>query len=411
MKIKIKADDIFACAIVAFPICNLIKGGFSYYDELIGVFSIAYIFFLIARGRIERSSVKICIILGVITFIGFISNAASSLTNNLFAISIDALWLWKPFVSYIAFFNIARNQHRRERIIHTLRIFAQICIWLTFVTSIAGQFVDIGVTGSKYVFAGIKTYVFFWYNGIQTGWLLFCCILIMAAADISRRKFYKYFILALVPLILTTSSLVYCWIVVEVALLLMLRENRKFKKRYLIILALIVSYFTSADIVRYFNEESVRMTLIIYGIVTANNYFPLGSGFATYGSEMASRYYSKLYIKYGWENTWTLGRKGEYLNDNFFAGIVGQFGWIGFALYLSGLYLLFKNVNSCRLNKYERVTSIATVITICVVMIGSASAKSMMGVCTFAMLGIISGKICSTDCSPMEISDENFGQI
>lgn len=153
-----------------------------------------------------------------------------------------------------------------------------------------------------------------------------------------------------------------------------------------------VAIFTSADISNYILSESVRMTMLKYGAITANTYFPFGSGFATYGSEMAARYYSPLYIKYGWEHLWALGRGGKFLNDNFYASIIGQFGWIGFGLYLLILLCLLNLFNSRDFNKRERATTIATVITIAVVMIGSASAKSMMGVFMFAILGLASSK-------------------
>ena len=53
----------------------------------------------------------------------------------------------------------------------------------------------------------------------------------------------------------------------------------------------------------------------------------------------------------------------------------------------------FRKFNYKCLNDVPRVTCLATVITIVVVMIGSASAKSMMGVCTFSVLGIIGGYV------------------
>ena len=139
------------------------------------------------------------------------------------------------------------------------------------------------------------------------------------------------------------------------------------------------------------------MLFIQYGIKTANTYFPVGSGFATYGTDMAARYYSPLYQLYGWSNLWTLGTSGKFLNDVFFAGILGQFGWFGFGLYLLCLLQLFKSINTKQLSKEERVLSLATVITISVVMIASGAAKTIMGVFVFAVLGIVSSRTSQTD--------------
>ncbi|MGN1134507.1 MAG: hypothetical protein ACI4RN_08670, partial [Oscillospiraceae bacterium] len=190
----------------------------------------------------------------------------------------------------------------------------------------------------------------------------------------------------------TTSSLVYCWISMVLLLPLVMRKGTKFKARNIFIVILFVCMFVYADLQTYFlGEASVRKSMLEGGIKVANEYFPLGSGFATYGSEMASRYYSKIYIDFGWRYSWALGESSTYMNDNFFASIIGQFGWIGFVLYLYALYNLFKSVNKTFNAKRTRILSIATILTIVAVMIGSASAKSMMGVNTFAVLGLVCG--------------------
>ena len=124
-------------------------------------------------------------------------------------------------------------------------------------------------------------------------------------------------------------------------------------------------------------------------------YCPLGSGFATSGSDMAQRYYSQLYDLFGWRNSWGFGPDSTFLNDNFFASIIGQFGWIGFAVYLYAMFRLFMMVNSKLVKKRIKITGIATVLTMLAVMIGSASVKSMMGICTFVVLGLVAAEVQS----------------
>ena len=153
-----------------------------------------------------------------------------------------------------------------------------------------------------------------------------------------------------------------------------------------------VIILTFSDVQTYMLGESVRTTFWLAGIKLANNYFPLGTGFASFGSDMAARYYSSVYVSLGWEDSWALGREGRFLDDNFFASILGQFGWIGFILYLGLLALLFYNANYYTKTKESRTVFVASVLTICAVMIGSASAKSLMGCCMFAVLGVLAGK-------------------
>lgn len=392
----ITKSDFFVFGIILFPIANLITGLIlfaSYYDEIIGIFSIIFIFILFITKKMDNEDRILCILLLILSAIGLVSNVVSKLISNYWAILIDVLWLWKTFACFIAFKYIAKKGNRRENIVNKLVPIAKFIIWFVCIVSLIGQFINLGVTGQD-VIGGIKEFDFFWHNAIQLGLLVFSCIMILSASNIKSKKLFFYLILSSIPLFLTFSSLVYCWLFVEIFLLFVLKKDKIFKKRYIVILGLGVGLSAFSDIQTYFISESTRMRLIIYGIKTANTFFPLGSGFATYGSDMAVRFYSKLYSSYGWEYMYGIGRTSSmHLNDNFFASIIGQFGWIGFILYLICLYNLFSQINTVRLKKYERIAAITTIITLVVSMIGSATGKSMMGICTFVVLGVISGKL------------------
>jgi len=384
---------IIAIAIILFPLfnCFIDVSKIGYYDEIIGAISIFIIFKYKLENYLEKCDKWILYGMILITLIGIISNISSKLISNIFAISVDILWLWKTFATFLAFKYISARNNRVIKVLQILCPLAKIAIVFVCASALIGQFIDIGVTG-KTVIGPIKAFYFFWQNGIQTGWLLFCCMLVIVGYERNKKIIRMYFVFTLIPLILTFSSLVLCWCFITVSVLFFVRENKKIKVRSIILIVAGVVALNAADVSTYLLGGHVRGTLIKYGIVTAITYFPFGSGFATYGSEMAKRYYSQLYIKYGWANTWAFGKDSNYLNDNFFASIVGQFGFIGFAIYLTVLCALFVQINSKSLDKYERVFSIATVLTIIAVMIGSASAKSIMGICTFAVLGIISSK-------------------
>lgn len=389
----IKKSHLYALLIILFPVLNF-SGVFGNYDELVGLIAVCYIWIRLLRGTLDKKSAQIVMLLSAITLIGIVSNIMSGLISYPLPIVVDALWLWKTFACFIFFSGIYQRENVAESCIEVLSKFAKITLILMVVTSIIGQVIDIGVTGSIFAF-GLKKYGFFWHNGIQTGWLAFCSLMVLALSKCSDKEFKKYFVLTYIPLLLTGSSLVYCWVIVSVILFVGMRQDDVFKIRYIVLILLITVVFTWSDLQDYFfsSGSSIRKTLIEYGIKVANMYFPFGSGFATYGSDMARRYYSKLYQSFGWTNSWGLGRNSDFLNDNFFAGIIGQFGWIGFIVYLGTLYIMFKALNTNLIEKRVRITTLSTVIVIFAVMIGSASAKSMMGVCTFSVLGIAYGRI------------------
>lgn len=234
---------------------------------------------------------------------------------------------------------------------------------------------------------------------------MFSCLCLIAN-DKNEKCFVKYLAISCIPAILSFSALVYCWFFVAVHLTIFLREDNKIKPWNIVVLAIGAIAFLFADVSEYLLSESIRSTFWKAAFKLANQYFPLGTGFASFGSDMAARYYSPIYVELGWSGTWGLGQGSGYLNDNFFASILGQFGWIGFILYLTVLVIMFFYVNRYSTGKYERVSTVASVLTIAAVMVGSASAKSMMGCCMFAVLEIIMGKENSSNSELEEVYEE-----
>ena len=346
-----------------------------------------------------------------ITVIGLLSNFLSGLIHDACAIAVDVLWLWKMYACYIAFKNICKKPEVRSRLIVVRSKPAKLAIWIAFITALIGQVADIGVAGlNNTVVLGLKQYGFFWKNGIWTGLLLFCCLMVLSAnPSVNDKKLYGYLVLSAVPMILTFSSLVLCWLVIVLALKLILFRRSTIKLGYMIVLGVALLVVLAGEVQTYLMSESVRATWLEYGAITANTYFPFGSGFATFGSEMASRYYSPLYIQYGWEYTWALGREGRFLNDNFLAGLMGQLGWPGIILYLFILVLLIRTVNSAKLEKRPRIMVLSTLITLYISMIGTASSKSLMGVCAFSVMGMIMGGIDSQKARPAQSAQLNRG--
>lgn len=387
---KIKKTSLVAFALMLLPILTLISWNASslsflyYYDELMGVVAIIYLTSLFISKKLSRIDNLMYVILLVITVVGIVSNIISGVTGNLFAIIVDVLFLWKPIACYLLMKNYANKDNRRNDIIMCLQNFAKITIIVIFASMVFGSVVDIGVFKDG-------DFYFFWHNAYQTLWALACALLILAAGNISKKKFIIYFILSVLPILFTQASLSLCWLLIVCVFLIVFKETTKLKYRYLALLGILLIAVCFADISAYLlNVSSPRMLLILGGITVASRYFPLGSGFATYGSDMASRFYSKLYEEFGFDDIYGMGKTGAlYLNDNFFAGILGQFGYFGCIIYFVLIVCILKNTNTLVVNKRERVLSIATVLVIFASMMISASVKSNMGVFVMLVLGVL----------------------
>lgn len=382
-------DKLIAFTIILSPIFFIMRdiAILDVYDELIALFSLICITHLFIKGRLNKILKIIYIVLAGVTLLGLVSNLNSKLILQPFPILVDVLGLWKDFAPLIFFSYLCNDMKVYRKVINNLYTPARVALLITCASAIIGQFVDIGVTSMMRY--GLRQFDFFWHNGIGTGWLLFSSILIISCKTNSNKQFIQYLIIAAVPAILTFSSLVWCWLFVEVCLLVITSRNKPFQKKYLVLLGLGVAYLSYEDISSYFLTEAPRMVLITKGFEVANMYFPFGSGFATYGTEMAKRYYSDLYVQFGWSGTWALGEEGLFLNDVFLGSIIGQFGWIGFIAYYFLFYNIFAYANTNLLVKNVRISLLSTIITIVVVSLGSASVKTMMGEFCFATLGIV----------------------
>jgi len=80
--------------------------------------------------------------------------------------------------------------------------------------------------------------------------------------------------------------------------------------------------------------EIARNKLYLTSMEIAKDYFPLGAGLGRYGGDIAARYYSPIYVKYGLDQVYGLGPNGHFLDDTFWPMILGELGIIGFFFYI-----------------------------------------------------------------------------
>lgn len=97
-----------------------------------------------------------------------------------------------------------------------------------------------------------------------------------------------------------------------------------------------INYYQSAG---YARGELARQAIAV-----ANDYFPLGTGFATYGSAVTAQIdnYSPLYYAYGLSTVWGLAPgAASFLSDTFWPTVLAQFGYFGLVAFAALLIALF----------------------------------------------------------------------
>lgn len=87
--------------------------------------------------------------------------------------------------------------------------------------------------------------------------------------------------------------------------------------------------------------QTARSLLTVNGNLVAMHYLPFGSGYATYGSAAAAKYYSPIYQALGYPRRYGLSpRNPQYLTDTFWPAVTAQFGFPGLLLFLVILLLI-----------------------------------------------------------------------
>ena len=136
-------------------------------------------------------------------------------------------------------------------------------------------------------------------------------------------------------------------------ILFFVNKPLKINLKYLLvgIVAMVVIFFVVKDeFIYYFIEDyeyNVRPMLYVRMWDVLADYFPFGSGFATYANPASMTWYSPIYTKYNLDTIWGLDQGNQYhfASDAYYP-IFAQFGYVGIALFVYFIYYIFKKMNN-----------------------------------------------------------------
>lgn len=405
IKIKIgrKKYDSHACivtVILATLVYFELRGGRSYFDEVLCLIAFVYIIACAVRRRLSRyDSISILMLLLVIG-IGVISNIYSGIYVPAFSIVVDiiaeskVLWIYFAAKYYI-------NNSARNSLVDIISPIAKVYIILSFVFAILSQFVNTGMTGTERY--GIREFRFIFPMSFQ---FLAVTLVMFAVITLNRRMLHKsyYYVMGCISLILATKSSPLIFALLFLFLYYYFRKKSKLKLRTIVIIVIAIVLVGSYQIETYLlNENAPRYLFFYYGGVTADEFFPFGAGFATFGSDQAARIYSPLYYEYGFSNLFGMSVEDRsFLSDTFWPMAIGQFGWVGFVLYCLiyvRVFLIFHNKTMATPD--QKAFMYANYTSYIIHAVGSAILSASSGVIGFIALAMVSG-------TQIEITETNI---
>ena len=137
--------------------------------------------------------------------------------------------------------------------------------------------------------------------------------------------------------------------------------KRKFTLKYILILLPLIILIGWHQIEFYFVEieMSARNQLTVRSFNIARDFFPFGTGFATYGSAFSTNPYSPVYWMYSLNTVHGLmPYSHSFVSDTFWPMILGQTGFIGLAAYVVLFYRLFRRIQTIDYNSYLYVSAL-----------------------------------------------------
>lgn len=317
-----------------------------YFDEILALLIFPIIIIDMIKKRKEEIIVNkdsfviiICLIMLVIT--GLYSN----LKYNYQPIGIvlsDLLLVLKFFLVYFLskkLWNYDFIKKYNTNILKHLKVIIMIFLLLT----IGNYLLDIFPGEIRY---GIKSNQLFYEHPT---YLAAVCTFLLSFLILLSKKIVTKYSLILFLLILTTMRFkaIGATVAIIIALLYIRLSNKKLSIVKLAIIGCLIIVVTYNQISFYFFdvEGSARSELLKTSIEIAKDYFPFGTGFATYGSYYSSISYSFIYYIYNLSGIYGLSPNNpSFITDSFWPMILGQFGVLGTILYLICLVKIYNYI-------------------------------------------------------------------
>lgn len=366
----------------------------QYADEIFTLFALSQIIYQYNKIREDEKSNKLfkvtLITLGIIVIVGLISNINSRVTLNIVSIGIDLFSMIKLPIVFLYIYSILSNEEKNT-ILNNLKSLSEIFIAIAFLFGIVNFFVDIGM--SYDIRYGIRSYTFIYNNpgGLNAALIIAYTIVLLTSCE-KRKKIIGPMALLTVVFTLRGAGIGVVGIILMLTIYFHYQDPTKVLKPYKLIPFALGGILLGANQIKeyFLLGTSLRSLLLKNALVVYKRFFPLGSGFATYGSDQAFKNYSSLYYEFGYNDIYMLSKDTGYVaNDNFWPMIIAQFGTLGLICYLYLVYYQFEMVLALQTNKYVKISSIALLALLFIGSLGNAVYTSASGMLVYIVLGCI----------------------
>lgn len=314
----------------------------TYLDEFFAVIGCIYIFLYIFKNKktfFKYEKKVICAMIFLI-LIGILSNYIYGY-QKIIPIIVDILTYCKFIIYYLTARIYAKknfpNDIFGEYFNTKIRMIAM-CLFILAILNIAIPSLY-NVYDYRYFTNSIQ--LFFPHPTYLAAFSILCIIILLH--NNKKKGNFMYILMLSVVTILTFRTKA---IVALMAIIFIYVVSCKLKIRsnfFIIMFVMIVGIYMAYDQIQFYylndNIYTIRREMTLDGIGLANEKFPIGTGFATFGSSAAYQFESPLYYKLGYFSS-----DIEAFGDIFWPIIIAQNGWLGFLIFLYIIYCFLKTI-------------------------------------------------------------------
>lgn len=323
---------------------------------------------------------------------GILSNIVFGYANITYAL-IDAILISSRFIiAYLAMWIYLNKNSSSNSISDAVYNVTCICVGVLFVLLLHellfSPFFPVG--DFRYFMHGQQ--LFFPHPTYLSG----ACATILIYLGYKKEKKYHFVFMIMVTLVgistLRSKAIAFFVIYWIIYLCLMVIE-KKCLFVLLIIGGIIVVLLGWAQLQYNFVDENIfapRSILMSDGLKLMAHFFPIGTGFATFGSSMAATHYSVIYTQLGYVNYDGMNPSNtSFLMDTFWPIVMAQTGVVGtIAVILLIIELVVMSIKKMNNNKNSGIAMLLTIIYMIIASIAETSFFNPMSFAMFTLFAI-----------------------
>lgn len=342
--------------------------GFDYTDEFCALF--LFIIFGYYLFKTPEWPINKVFLITMLVFIFYFVYSLFINSNSRVAIVSDLLIQIKPYLAFFCVYSlIPIFSNNQKAILRIIIGFTWFLLFMVGVSDLVFPGVLKATMGHESYFAAAVVSISFCYifasDYKSKDKLIFLLILSLGLLS-GRSKFYGFYILS-IAIIFYFSNLQnfklnfknICILIAVFAVMVLVAWNK------------IELYFLQGITADNQKDLVARYVLYATSFSIFMDYFPFGSGFASFATFSSGVYYSDIYSKYGIENVWGISRTFySYIADTYYPSLA-QFGVVGLCLYISFWIYVIRTAF-----KYFKVTKNTKLITLILLIVGYFAIES-----------------------------------